>query len=116
MIRLEAALDGEGVLARYSASGHAGAGPAGADVVCAAVSVLSRSLVRALHGRDGVTVRSDAPEPGSFSVEIGYTDGVREFLDGAGSFLLEGLASVAEEYPDHCKLIVITKQETAYGT
>ncbi|MDR1256594.1 MAG: ribosomal-processing cysteine protease Prp [Spirochaetaceae bacterium] len=116
MIRLEATLDGAGVLVEYRASGHAGAGPAGADIVCAAVSALSRSLVRALHGKDGVTVRSDAPERGRFSVEICYTNGAREFLEGAGAFLLEGLASVAEEYPEHCKLTVTRKQEAAYGT
>ncbi|MDR0383275.1 MAG: ribosomal-processing cysteine protease Prp [Spirochaetaceae bacterium] len=115
MIRLEAVLDGAGVLVKYRASGHAGAGPAGADIVCAAVSVLSRSLVRALFGRDGITVRSDAPERGIISVEIGYSENRRNFLEGTGAFLLEGLASVAEEYPEYCKLTVARKQETVYG-
>jgi uncharacterized protein YsxB (DUF464 family) len=106
MIKIEAVADGDGVLRSCGASGHAGAGKAGSDVVCAAVSVLMRTAVRALSGREGITVRCDAPEPGFLFLEADCAAGGRDFLFAAGVFLLEGLASVAEEYPEHCRLSV----------
>jgi uncharacterized protein YsxB (DUF464 family) len=104
LIRLEAALDGEGLVVEYRAGGHAGAGPEGADIVCAAVSALSRALLRALEGREGVRVSADAPERGEFHIELSYSIEAMSFLEGAGAVLLEGLSSVAEEYPEFCNL------------
>ena len=106
MIEIEAVLDGDGALRSCRASGHAGAGPTGTDIVCAAVSVLMRTAVRALSGREGITIRCEAPEPGFLFLEADYTAEGREFLSAAGVFLTEGLASVAEEYPQYCKLTI----------
>jgi len=106
MIEIEAVLDSNGILKTCSASGHAGAGKTGTDIVCAAVSVLMRTAVRTLSGRKGLTVRCDAPEPGFLFLETGYTAEGREFLSAAGVFLTEGLMSVAEEYPEHCRLTI----------
>ena len=106
MIEIEAVLDENGVLKTCTASGHAGAGKTGFDIVCAAVSVLMRTAVRSLSGRKGITIRCDAPEPGFLSLEAGYTAEGREFLFAAGVFLTEGLASVAEEHPQNCKLTI----------
>jgi len=106
VIKVEAVLDGDGVLRSCRASGHAGAGRTGNDVVCAAVSVLMRTAVRALSGRDGITVRCDAPEPGFLFLETDYAAEGKDFLFAAGVFLIEGLASVAEEYPEHCNLSI----------
>ena len=104
MIEIEAVLDEGGVLRSCRASGHAGAGPTGTDIVCAAVSVLLRTAVRTLSDRKGITLRCDAPETGLLSMEADYTEEGREFLSAAGVFLVEGIASVAEEYPQNCKL------------
>jgi uncharacterized protein YsxB (DUF464 family) len=106
MIEIEAVLDSNGVLKACTVSGHAGAGKTGSDIVCAAVSVLMRTAVRTLSGRKGITIRCNAPEPGFLSLEAGYTAGGRDFLSAAGVFLTEGLASVAEEYPENCKLSI----------
>ena len=106
MIEIKAVLDESGTLRVCSASGHAGAGLTGNDVVCAAVSVLMRTAVRTLSGRDGITIRCDAPEPGFLFLEADYAEKGREFLFAAGIFLLEGLASVAEEYPEYCSLSI----------
>ncbi|MDR2343412.1 MAG: ribosomal-processing cysteine protease Prp [Spirochaetaceae bacterium] len=106
MIRLEAVLDRDGVLVEYRAAGHAGAGPKGEDIVCAAVSALSAALVGSLQGREGVRVRADAPERGRLCVGLSYEGGARLFLEGAGAVLLEGLGSVAREHPECCKLTI----------
>jgi len=105
LIEIEAVLDEDGILRSCKASGHAGAGKTGSDIVCAAVSVLMRTAVRALSNREGVTVRYEAPEPGLLFLEADYTGG-RDFLFAAGVFLIEGLASVAEEYPENCRLTI----------
>lgn len=106
MIDIEAVLDENGILRSCRACGHAGAGKTGADIVCAAVSVLMRTAVRALSGREGITIRHDAPEPGLLFLEADYTADGKDFLSAAGVFLIEGIASVAEEYPQNCKLTI----------
>ena len=106
MIEIEAVLDENGVLRSCKTAGHAGAGPTGTDIVCAAVSVLMRTAVRALSGREGITVRCDAPQPGFVFIEADYTAEGKDFLAAAGVFLTEGLASVVEEYPQHCRLTI----------
>ena len=109
MIKIEAVLDENGVLRACTACGHADAGPTGADIVCAAVSVLMRTAVRALTGREGITVRCDAPDTGFLKLEADYTAAGKDFLFAAGVFLTEGLASVAGEYPRHCTLTIRRK-------
>ena len=103
MIEIEAVLDENGILRSCRAAGHSGAGKTGTDIVCAAVSVLMRTAVRSLTGRKGITIRCDAPEPGFLNLEADYTEEGRDFLFAVGIYLTEGLASVAEEYPQNCK-------------
>jgi len=104
LVEIEAVLDEDGILRSCKAAGHAGVGKTGSDIVCAAVSVLMRTAVRILSGREGITVRCDAPEPGFLSLETDYTAKGKEFLFAAGIFLTDGLSSVAEEFPQNCKL------------
>jgi uncharacterized protein YsxB (DUF464 family) len=106
MIRIEAAVDEAGLLRSCRVQGHAGAGPRGSDIVCAAVSVLARTALRVLSRREGITVRGEAPERGIISMEIDYAANGRDFLAAAGAFLVEGLQSVAGEYPDYCVMHV----------
>jgi uncharacterized protein len=106
LIEIEAVLDENGILRSCKAGGHAGAGKTGSDIVCAAVSVLMRTAVRVLSNRKGITVRYDAPEPGLLFWEAEYTAEGKDFLFAVGVFLIEGLASVAEEYPKNCKLTI----------
>ena len=114
MIRAELVLDEAGLLRSCRVQGHAGAGKQGNDIVCAAVSVLTRTFVRVLSGRKGVEIRGSIPEQGNFWVEAGYTQDGREFLAAAGAFLTEGLLSVSEEFPDYCRLII--ERRNSYGT
>ncbi|MCL2243275.1 MAG: ribosomal-processing cysteine protease Prp [Treponema sp.] len=110
MIEIEAALDNEGVLRACRAAGHAGAGKTGSDIVCAAVSVLMRTAFNALSNRKGIIIRGGAPDKGQMWLETGLEaqdDGKgKDFLFAAGVFLLEGLKSVAQEYPDNCKITI----------
>jgi len=105
LIEIEAVLDENEILRSCRAGGHAGTGQRG-DIVCAAVSVLMRTAACALSDREGITVRYEAPEPGLFFLEAEYKAEGRDFLFASGVFLIEGLASVAEEYPGNCRLTI----------
>ena len=98
-------LDSSGLLKSCQVSGHAGADKYGSDIVCAAVSVLTRTIIRVLAGRKDITIRG-IPEQGDFWLEAEYNTEGREFLAGAGAFLIEGLLSVSTEFPDFCKLTI----------
>jgi uncharacterized protein YsxB (DUF464 family) len=104
VIRIEAALDRAGLLRACRVEGHAGSGLRGGDPVCAAVSALLRAALRTLSGRKGISVRGGAPERGLLWMEADYTEEGREFLAAAGAFLIEGLMSVSEDFPDCCRI------------
>jgi uncharacterized protein YsxB (DUF464 family) len=106
MIGIDAAFDEAGLLRFCEVRGHAMAGPAGYDLVCAAVSILTRTAFRVLSGREGISLRGGAPERGVFRMETGYQEAEREFLAACGAFLMDGLASVAEMYPEHVTLTI----------
>jgi len=106
LVEIEAVLDEEGVLRACRASGHALSGVAGADIVCAAISVLLRTILNTLSNREGIKVRSGAPEKGKLWLEADYEEAGKGFLYASGEFLINGVASVAKEYPQNCKLII----------
>ena len=108
MIEIEAVLDDFGVLRACKASGHSGAGKAGNDIVCAAVSVLLRTAFSTLSNRNGITVQGEAPEKGQFWLKADYNADGKGFLFAVGAFLIEGLNSIAQEYPKNCKFVVVT--------
>ena len=108
MIVIEAVLEADGTLRSCKASGHSGAGKAGTDIVCAAVSVLMRTAFNILSGKNGITMRGGAPEPGQMWLEADYNADGKEFLSAAGIFLIEGLKSVAQEYPQNCSINIKT--------
>jgi uncharacterized protein YsxB (DUF464 family) len=103
MIRISVTLDKTGLLSRCEVRGHAQAGPKGGDIICAAVSVLARTALAVLEARKDLTVRGAAPERGVFFLEVEAPEGPgRDFLAATGTFLLEGLGSIAREYPKSC--------------
>jgi uncharacterized protein YsxB (DUF464 family) len=106
VVEIEAVLDKEGILKSCKALGHAGAGKTGTDIVCAAVSVLLRTAFSVLSDRKGIKVQSGAPEKGQLWLEADYKAEGRDFLFACGEFLIDGLRSVAREYPKNCRLTV----------
>jgi uncharacterized protein YsxB (DUF464 family) len=113
MIQADVVLDEAGLLRLCRVQGHAGAGKKGSDIVCAAVSVLTKTVVRVLSGRKDITIRGNIPEQGNFILETEYTADGREFLAAAGAFLIEGLTSVSQEFPDYCRIII--ERRNSYG-
>jgi len=107
VINIKLVLDEAGLLKSCDIQGHAGAGKRGNDIVCAAVSVLARTALTVLSGREGIVVKGSAPQRGEFKLETeALNNEGRDFLNAAGSFLIEGLESVAGEYPHYCVMTV----------
>jgi uncharacterized protein YsxB (DUF464 family) len=112
VIKIDAVIEDDGTLRACKASGHAGAGKTGSDIVCAAVSVLMRTALSVLSGRKGIVVRGGAPEKGELWLEADYDAEGKEFLFTSGVFLIEGLRSVAQEYPKNCELNISILRRT----
>jgi len=69
-----------------------------------------RTAHRTLSNKRGIIVRGEAPEPGLMWLEADYSAEGRDFLSTAGVFLIEGLKSIAEEFPDNCRLNIRTER------
>jgi uncharacterized protein len=70
---------------------------------------LFRTAISILSGRDGITIRFGAPEKGQLWLEADYMAEGKGFLYATGIFLIEGLKSVAQEYPKNCKISIKNK-------
>lgn len=92
-------LDSSSLLRSLSVTGHAGQGIAGYDVVCAAVSVLARTAGSVLSGKPYITASVSAPLRGILCLDIECKREGEPYLSAVQDFLLEGLQSVAAEYP-----------------
>jgi hypothetical protein len=92
-------------LAGFTASGHAGAGRKGEDIVCAAVTALLRTAAKVLAGEPGLKVGGASPEPGVMSLALEPPpEGKREWVRGVTETLLRGLTDLDAEYPGRLKL------------
>jgi uncharacterized protein YsxB (DUF464 family) len=116
MVAVEVILDEAGRMSSCRVAGHSGAGPRGGDIVCASVSVLAKAALRTLSSRDGITVRGDAPERGSFWMTTECAEGEGVFLLAVTAFLVEGFSSVSQEYPDYCSLRIQTERRQQHGS
>lgn len=100
MIELTLCLKDDGRLVSCSASGHAGYAEAGADIVCAAASILLRTAAESLSRTGRVEV--SAPSRGVFGFVV--DEGMGEAAAFAGLFLQCGLSGLAREYPEYVLL------------
>lgn len=82
---------------RVLIQGHSGYAPPGKDIVCAAISALSQTLISALEDLAGEKIEYD--------IEPGYMDIRYEHLTERGSLLIDaffvGICGIADAYPDH---------------
>ncbi|MCL2720642.1 MAG: ribosomal-processing cysteine protease Prp [Treponema sp.] len=106
MIEIEAVLENDRTLKSCKAVGHSGAGKSGSDIVCAAVTVLLRTAFNTLSNRKGIIVQGEAPEKGQLWLEVECETEGKEYLFAVGEFLINGLSSVAKEFPNNCKLTI----------
>jgi uncharacterized protein YsxB (DUF464 family) len=100
MIVAWAKVDGEGLLLEFEASGHAGHGSRGTDIVCAAFTVLARTAYATFEGLPKLRIEGSAPALGELDFRLASVPGeVRERAIGISAFLLEGISALAREFP-----------------
>jgi uncharacterized protein YsxB (DUF464 family) len=98
-------LDRSSLLRSLSITGHADVGPPGHDIVCAAVTVLVRTAATVLSTKPYITAAVSAPARGELYLDIACKREGEPYLSAVQDFLLEGLQSVAEEYPACLRLV-----------
>lgn len=104
MIHIGLLRDDIGCLAHLRSEGHA-AGAPGANIVCAAVSALLRSVARVLESRGSIVVSGEAPTEGVLEITIErYDAGDSGYLLGVTDVLVRGLEDLAREAPGQVRL------------
>lgn len=107
MVRVEVRRNATGEPVGFVASGHAGFGVKGSDIVCAAVSVLTQTAVLALPKHAGVTPHVAVDEEsGWLECELpSRLDGQqRERARVIFETMVTGIAEIAREYKQHVSL------------
>ena len=100
MIRVTLHRTGEAITG-FECRGHAGYAPAGQDIVCAAVSILTTTCVNALESVAGVKPEAQAKD-GRMAVSLPRDAGhdAQVILRA----MRQGLRDLAEEYPQYLQL------------
>jgi hypothetical protein len=113
VIRLRVRLHADGSLGGFSASGHAGAGGKGGDIVCAAATALLRTAAGLLAGQPDLAVEGGSPAEGQMHLSLPKAPAAkREWLRGVTAMLVAGLTDLAREYPERLELRI---EEEAIG-
>ena len=114
MIFLEISLYPNGCINCLKARGHSNSGKKGYDIICAAVTALTRTTARLLSEDKSIVVNGNAPEPGMLDITIQALPAARtEWIKGITDFLLKGLFDLKEEYPDRLNIKLWRRK---YGT
>lgn len=117
MITLTLQLHPDGCLAAVRATGHAGWGKRGEDIVCAAAAALVRTAGRLLEAEPGLQAAGEAPFPGRVSLSLEKPpEERRERVRGITDFLVRGLLDLESEYPDNIAVEIGQRGRTGYGT
>lgn len=117
MITVRATVAQDGCLSSLAVTGHAslGAGPAGDNVICAAVTAIVRACADAVTNRESIRVSGRAASPGELHMVVEAEEAEREWLRGVTDVLLTGIGRIAQESADDAVLIVNNQGED-HGT
>ena len=93
-------------------AGHSGTARRGADLVCAAVSVLFRTAARLLQLQPDIEVRGRASQRGRMELTVSRLPvQKRGWLAGLTDFLVRGAEDLREENPAAIELRVIEGED-----
>ena len=85
---------------RITVSGHAGFAEAGKDIVCAGVTALTQTLIRALEGLTKDKIEYEI-SPGRAGMHYGDLSEEGKLLV---DFFFIGVCLIADEFPDHVRI------------
>lgn len=111
MVRVEIVRDPSGAIRSFRASGHADYGEHGQDIVCAAVSVLTKTAVLALNEQAGVKPDLVLRELSGY-MKCTLPDSMGDTQSARAQLILEtmvtGLRAVAREYSEFVRVKEVT--------
>lgn len=84
-----------------SVTGHAEYGPHGQDIVCAAVSILTQTLIKSVEGLTKDKIEYDI-SPGKADIRYGNLSEKSQTL--VDSFFV-GVLMIADEYSDYVRIV-----------
>lgn len=123
MIRAVVSLDTGGCVRSVVVSGHASGEGAGANLVCASVSALSKTLGLVLDGHPHVITRGQARQEGEMELHVASPPpSLRPWLRGVTDFYVVGLRELARQAPQAVDVELRTDTErkgnrrTEYGS
>ncbi len=109
MVRVKATVQ-SGVFEEITAHGHAADRNTGANIPCAAVSALLRTAARLLELEEGVSIDGTAEKPGEFRLQLtSINDDKLEWLRGVTDYLIIGLKTIEQDFPDEITLDLLVK-------
>ena len=101
MIRINIELDDQGCLKNVHLSGHADGNAKGNNIICAAVTALSRTFGQIIESRTGIRSTGNAVSEGQLDDYVENVDAAqREWFRGVSDFFLHGIGRLSSEYPD----------------
>ena len=107
MIAARLLVDSEGRPLEFEASGHAGRGPAGRDLLCAAFTVLARTGYEALAALPGAELEYEAPEPGILRYSLRRLEpSAGSRAAGIADFLASGIAGLERDFPGELRFSI----------
>ena len=102
MIRVTIHRNDQGQILGYEATGHAGAGPRGRDIICAAVSVLTDSV---FLGLDKHLHRAMDWSAGNGALSVLLLEEPDERTEAILNTLTLGLSEIHKIYPDRIRIL-----------
>ncbi len=112
MITAKAVVDAGICLKRLDIDGHSEYAEAGEDIICSAVSILTRTAGRILLSHLKNNCESVSGERGSFKLTVSkIPEGKREWMKGITEFLLNGLSDLERDYSAFIKLEITINEE-----
>lgn len=106
MITIIIKQDDRGCIRKCDAEGHSLLANQGSDILCAAVTILLRTVSRVLHTDKGIGFKINAPETGKLGFIVKWIPESKiSRMQGISDFLMFGLKDLEAEYPGRLKLI-----------
>lgn len=107
MLRIRVQLDSTGLLTGVSAKGHAGFAPKGTDIVCAAASVLLRTVARTFETAAGFQIDGGTEKRGELELSVSAADDAdADWGRGVTEMFVRGIDDLSQEFPEHIKLTI----------
>jgi uncharacterized protein YsxB (DUF464 family) len=98
LIRILVSLGSDRRIEEIEAEGHGLAPAGGASAVCAAVTVLIRTLAETLSERRSIDCDLQAPREGVLHIRIrAFAEEDAEWLRGVSDFMMTGLADLTDD-------------------